>query len=184
MPTANYDVGQGQGWQRNIVMNGSPHVPASIRQWYGDSRGHWEGNTLVIDVTNFSPKTDVSRLARKLAPGRALDAHRATDARLRGHDRGPDGVDEALDRQAGIRPAERRRRTAFITSRAASKAISACRDCCTAGAWKSVPSRRGAVPIRAPWTPSVAWRPCNWTRCSSAPGTGCPRRAQASCALH
>jgi hypothetical protein len=53
-----YDVGQGQGWQRNIVMNGSPHLPASIRQWYGDSRGHWEGNTLVIDVTNFSAKTD------------------------------------------------------------------------------------------------------------------------------
>ena len=33
-------------------------MPANIRQWYGDSRGHWEGNTLVIDVTNFSPKTD------------------------------------------------------------------------------------------------------------------------------
>jgi hypothetical protein len=53
-----YDVGQGQGWQRNIVMNGSPHLPAGIRQWYGDSRGRWEGNTLVVDVTNFSPKTD------------------------------------------------------------------------------------------------------------------------------
>jgi hypothetical protein len=54
-----YDVGQGQGWQRNIVMNGSPHLPPSIRQWFGDSRGHWDGSTLVIDVTNFSPKTDV-----------------------------------------------------------------------------------------------------------------------------
>jgi len=54
-----YDVGQGQGWQRNIVMDGSPHLPANIRQWYGDSRGRWEGNTLVIDVTNFSLKTDV-----------------------------------------------------------------------------------------------------------------------------
>jgi hypothetical protein len=54
-----YDVGQGQGWQRNIVMNGSPHLLANIRQWFGDSRGHWEGDTLVIDVTNFSPKTDV-----------------------------------------------------------------------------------------------------------------------------
>ena len=53
-----YDVGQGQGWQRNIVMDGSPHLPASIRQWYGDSRGHWEGDTLVVDVANFSPKTD------------------------------------------------------------------------------------------------------------------------------
>jgi hypothetical protein len=54
-----YDVGQGQGWQRNIVMNGSPHLPAGIRQWYGDSRGRWEDDTLVVDVTNFSPKTDV-----------------------------------------------------------------------------------------------------------------------------
>jgi len=53
-----YDVGQGQGWQRNIVMNGSPHLPKNIRQWYGDSRGHWEGSTLVVDVTNFSAKTD------------------------------------------------------------------------------------------------------------------------------
>src|ERR1700704_4014610 len=53
-----YDVGQGQGWQRNIIMDARPHLPANIRQWYGDSRGHWEGNTLVIDVTNFSPKTD------------------------------------------------------------------------------------------------------------------------------
>ena len=53
-----YDVGQGQGWQRNIVMDGSPHLPANIRQWYGDSRGHWEGNTLVVDVTNFSLKVD------------------------------------------------------------------------------------------------------------------------------
>jgi len=61
-----YDVGQGQGWQRNIVMTGSPHLPASIRQWYGDSRGHWEGDTLVIDVTNFSPKTDYQGSREKL----------------------------------------------------------------------------------------------------------------------
>jgi hypothetical protein len=53
-----YDVGQGQGWQRNIVMDGSPHVPSNIRLWYGDSRGRWEGDTLVVDVTNFSAKTD------------------------------------------------------------------------------------------------------------------------------
>jgi hypothetical protein len=53
-----YDVGQGQGWQRTIVMDGRPHLPSSIRQWYGDSRGRWEDTTLVIDVTNFSPKTD------------------------------------------------------------------------------------------------------------------------------
>jgi hypothetical protein len=51
-------LGQGQTYQRNIVMNGTPHVPADIRQWWGDSRGHWEGNTLVVDVTNFTPKSE------------------------------------------------------------------------------------------------------------------------------
>ena len=56
--TMYYDVGQGQGFQRNIVMDGSPHLPANIRQWFGDSRGHWEGNTLVIDVTNFTPELE------------------------------------------------------------------------------------------------------------------------------
>jgi len=53
-----YDVGQGQGFQRNIVMNGSPHLTGRVRQWHGDSRGRWEGDTLVVDVTNFSTKTD------------------------------------------------------------------------------------------------------------------------------
>ena len=53
-----YDTGQGQGFQRNIVMNGAPHLPPQVRQWLGDSRGRWEGSTLVVDVTNFSPKHD------------------------------------------------------------------------------------------------------------------------------
>jgi hypothetical protein len=53
-----YDAYQGHGWQRNIVMDRSPHLAASIRQWFGDSRGYWEGDTLVIDVANFSPKVD------------------------------------------------------------------------------------------------------------------------------
>jgi len=53
-----YDVGQGQGWQRIIPVDGSPHLPSHVRQRFGDSRGHWEGETLVVDVTNFSPKSD------------------------------------------------------------------------------------------------------------------------------
>jgi hypothetical protein len=53
-----YDTGQGQGWQRVIPVNGSPHLPAAVRQRFGDSRGRWEGKTLVVDVTNFSPKTE------------------------------------------------------------------------------------------------------------------------------
>jgi hypothetical protein len=51
-----YDTGQGQGWQRVIPVNAGAHLPPSIRQRFGDSRGRWEGNTLVVEVTNFSPK--------------------------------------------------------------------------------------------------------------------------------
>ena len=53
-----YDVGQGQGWSRTIPITDRPHLPSHVRQWWGDSRGRWEGNTLVVDVTNFSAKTD------------------------------------------------------------------------------------------------------------------------------
>jgi hypothetical protein len=53
-----YDTGQGQGWQRVVPIDAGPHLPPRIRQWWGDSRGRWEGRTLVVDVTNFTPKTD------------------------------------------------------------------------------------------------------------------------------
>ena len=53
-----YDVGQGQAFQRVIPVNGSPHIASQIRQFWGDSRGRWEGKMLVVDVTNFSPKQD------------------------------------------------------------------------------------------------------------------------------
>ena len=42
---------------RIIPLDGRPHVPAAIRQWQGDPRGHWEGDTLVVDTTNFSSKS-------------------------------------------------------------------------------------------------------------------------------
>jgi hypothetical protein len=41
---------------RIIPLDVRPHVGEPIRQWIGDSRGRWEGNTLVVDVTNFSDK--------------------------------------------------------------------------------------------------------------------------------
>jgi hypothetical protein len=42
---------------RVVPLDGSPHLPPAIRQWLGDSRGHWEGDTLVIDTTNFKPRS-------------------------------------------------------------------------------------------------------------------------------
>ena len=42
---------------RIIPLDGRPHVDQSVRQWLGASRGHWEGDTLVVDVTNVTEKT-------------------------------------------------------------------------------------------------------------------------------
>ena len=66
MPTAynaNHQILQGPGYvtilyemfheTRVIPTDGRPHIPGKVRQWLGDSRGRWEGNTLVIDTTNF-----------------------------------------------------------------------------------------------------------------------------------
>jgi hypothetical protein len=43
---------------RVVPTNGRPHVSQKIRQWQGDSRGHWEGETLVVDTTNFTDRTN------------------------------------------------------------------------------------------------------------------------------
>ena len=42
---------------RVIPLDGRPHLPPTVRQWLGDARGHWEGNSLVVDTTNFTDKT-------------------------------------------------------------------------------------------------------------------------------
>jgi hypothetical protein len=42
---------------RIIPLDGRPHLPSNVRLWYGDSVGHWDGNTLVVDTTNFLDRT-------------------------------------------------------------------------------------------------------------------------------
>jgi hypothetical protein len=58
MVAISYDQGQGQGYQRVSPMDGRPLPPASVRQRWGYSTGRWEGNTLVVEVGNFSPKSN------------------------------------------------------------------------------------------------------------------------------
>ena len=43
---------------RVVPLDSRPHLPQNVRLWMGDSRGRWEGNTLVVDTTNFSDKTN------------------------------------------------------------------------------------------------------------------------------
>jgi len=45
---------------RSVPLDGRPHVSSKIRQYMGDSRGHWDGNTLVIETTNFNAKVGLT----------------------------------------------------------------------------------------------------------------------------
>lgn len=51
---------------RIIPLDGRPHLGRGLRQWSGDSRGHWEANTLVVDTTNFSPQSQFLGAAENL----------------------------------------------------------------------------------------------------------------------
>jgi len=46
---------------RIIPVDGRPHASSAIRSWMGDSRGHWEGSTLVVETTNFKAGTNVGQ---------------------------------------------------------------------------------------------------------------------------
>ena len=51
---------------RIIPLDGRPHLPESISHWNGDSRGRWEGNSLIVDTTNFSSKSEFLGSADRL----------------------------------------------------------------------------------------------------------------------
>jgi hypothetical protein len=66
--SSNYQIFQAPGYvvilqeliheARIVPLDGRPHLRPHVGQWMGDSRGRWEGNTLVVDTTNFDPRTN------------------------------------------------------------------------------------------------------------------------------
>jgi hypothetical protein len=67
--------------RRIIPLDGRAHASPEIRYYFGDSRGHWEGDTLVVDVTNVNDKANAS---------------------LSGHDGRPSHVYETVDCANGV----------------------------------------------------------------------------------
>jgi hypothetical protein len=72
-----YDVGQGQGFSWVIPITNRPHLPQNVRLYRGDAIGRWEGDTFVVDVTNFSNQTDYRGARENL---HLIQRFRRTDA--------------------------------------------------------------------------------------------------------
>ena len=82
---------------RIIPLDARPHISPKIREYLGDARGHWEGDTLVVETTNFTDKTRLSRVERAPEADRALHAGRARHGRVVGDLRRSADVDAAVD---------------------------------------------------------------------------------------
>ena len=87
---------------RVVRLNGK-HLPTACRPWMGDSIGQWEGDTLVVETTNYPARAELPRrLDREPEGDRALHARRPEPDPLPVHGRGPDDVHAALGRRVRV----------------------------------------------------------------------------------
>ncbi len=86
---------------RVIRMN-AQHLPSTIRLWMGDSIGRWEGDTLVVDTTNFTNKTQFRGSSDQLHVVERFRRVNANTHPLSLHDRGSGDVGSAVDRRVPV----------------------------------------------------------------------------------
>lgn len=65
---------------RVIPLDGRPHLPSNVRQWLGDSRGRWEGNTLVVETTNFVDQPNLFRFPANSNTVKVTERFKRVDA--------------------------------------------------------------------------------------------------------
>ena len=99
---------------RIIRLGATEHAPSQVRPWFGDSIGHWEGDTLVVETTNINPTQlaqigvlALSRGVRQAEGDRTVHAHGSGCAALQVHGGGPIDVHRAVQRRAAVQPHQR-----------------------------------------------------------------------------
>ena len=167
-----YDTGQGQGWQRNIPADGSPHLPSQVTQRFGDSRGHWEDDTLVVDVTNFTAKTDFRGSRENLHLVERWTRINATTLEYEVTIEDPTTwtrpwtIRQELTLQNG-------QANRIYTSLGVTRATTACRGNWSGRASRSRRSPKGEAQIRPPRTPlQISVVQAVGTRSGASPGAG------------
>ena len=80
-----------------IVRIGGQHLPSNVRKWLGDSVGHWEGDTLVVETTNFTDKTRFHGSSENLKVTERFTRLDANTFAVSLHRRGPAYVGAAMD---------------------------------------------------------------------------------------
>ena len=90
---------------RVIPLDGRPHIGSRIRQYLGDSRGHWEGNTLVVETTNLTDQTSIGlngnglRHSADMKMVERFTRDRRRRAAVRDHDRRSENLHAAVHDQ-------------------------------------------------------------------------------------
>ena len=84
---------------RIVPLDGRAPLPEDVRQWRGDSRGHWDGDALVVVTTNFTDQTSFRGSGPNMRLTERFTRGGGGSAGLRVHDRGPGVVFPAVDRR-------------------------------------------------------------------------------------